>query len=87
MGTSKNPSVIYQISSVSMLTALAQSSISANKIVCPKKNLGPKKILGPEIFLVEKNVQQAGTELGQAQLKLELELNFTWFKFCSIKLR
>ena len=30
--------------------------------------------------------KQAGTELGQAQLKLELELSFTWFKFCWIKL-
>ena len=30
--------------------------------------------------------EQAGTELGQAQLKLELELSFTWFKFCCIKL-
>ena len=28
------------------------------------------------------NAKQAGAELGQAQLKLELELSFTWFKFC-----
>ena len=37
----------------------------------------------------DNNTQQAGTpgtELGQAQLKLELELSFTWFKFCCIKL-
>ena len=31
-------------------------------------------------------VEQAGAELGQAQLKLELELSFTWFKICCIKL-
>ena len=30
--------------------------------------------------------EQAGTELGQAQLKLELDLSFTWSKFCCIKL-
>ena len=30
--------------------------------------------------------RQAGAALGQAQLKLELELSFTWFKFCGIKL-
>ena len=32
------------------------------------------------------NSKQAGTELGQAQLKLELELSFIWFKSCCIKL-
>ena len=32
------------------------------------------------------NPGQAGAELGQAQLKLELELSFTWFKICCIKL-
>ena len=26
-------------------------------------------------------MKQAGAELGQAQLKLELELSFTWFYF------
>ena len=31
-------------------------------------------------------MKQAGAELGQAQLKLELELSFTWFKICFIKL-
>ena len=31
-------------------------------------------------------VKQAGTKLGQAQLKLELELYFTSFKICCIKL-
>ena len=30
--------------------------------------------------------KQAGTVLGQAQLKLELELYFTSFKICCIKL-
>ena len=30
--------------------------------------------------------RQAGTVLGQAQLKLELELYFTSFKICCIKL-
>ena len=30
--------------------------------------------------------KQAGAELGQAQLKLELELSFTWFEICCIKL-
>ena len=30
--------------------------------------------------------EQAGTVLGQAQLKLELELYFTSFKICCIKL-
>ena len=30
--------------------------------------------------------QQAGAELDQAQLKQELELSFTWFTFCCIKL-
>ena len=30
--------------------------------------------------------KQAGIELGQAQLKLELELSFTWFKTGWIKL-
>ena len=30
--------------------------------------------------------KQAGAELGQAQLKLELELSFTWFKMFCIKL-
>ena len=32
------------------------------------------------------NHKQAGTVLGQAQLKLELELYFTSFKICCIKL-
>ena len=32
------------------------------------------------------NQEQAGAELGQAQLKLELELSFTWFKICCAKL-
>ena len=35
---------------------------------------------------VKQIIKQAGTELGQAQLKLELELIFTWSKFCCIKL-
>ena len=33
-----------------------------------------------------KNKNQAGTVLGQAQLKMELELYFTSFKICCIKL-
>ena len=38
------------------------------------------------IFLYfNKKAEQAGAELGQAQLKLELELSFTWFKFCCIQ--
>ena len=37
-------------------------------------------------FIVQKLLEQAGAELGQAQLKLELELSFTWFKICWIKL-
>ena len=32
-----------------------------------------------------KSWRQAGAELGQAQLKLELELSFTWFKIFCIK--
>ena len=32
------------------------------------------------------NLEQAGTVLGQAQLKLELKLYFTSFKMCCIKL-
>ena len=32
-----------------------------------------------------KNPKQAGTVLGQAQLKLELELHFTSFTICCIK--
>ena len=32
------------------------------------------------------NLRQAGAELGQAQLKLEMEFYFTSFKICSIKL-
>ena len=35
---------------------------------------------------LRKYAKQAGAELGQAQLKLELELSFTWFKICCIKL-
>ena len=34
---------------------------------------------------VKKYKKQAGAELGQAQLKLELELSFTWFKIFCIK--
>ena len=30
--------------------------------------------------------KHAGAELGQAQLKLELELSFTWFQIFCIKL-
>ena len=33
-----------------------------------------------------KKMKQAGAELGQAQLKLELELCFTSFEICCIKL-
>ena len=35
---------------------------------------------------VSTKLKQAGTELGQAQLKLELELCFTSFKICCIYL-
>ena len=33
----------------------------------------------------KKNKKQAGAQLGQAQLKLELELSFTWFEIYWIK--
>ena len=36
-------------------------------------------------YFVNKSYEQAGAELGQAQLKLELELSFTWFKIFCIK--
>ena len=38
------------------------------------------------IILQTLSNKQAGTVLGQAQLKLELELYFTKFKICWIKL-
>ena len=47
------------------------------------KNGSWKIHLGKKTVYSEK---QAGAELGQAQLKLELELSFTWFKICCIKL-
>ena len=34
--------------------------------------------------MAERRLRQAGTVLGQAQLKLELELYFTSFKICRI---
>ena len=37
-------------------------------------------------FISIKEEEQAGAELGQAQLKLELELCFTSFEICCIKL-
>ena len=41
-----------------------------------------------KVFMYEMyvNIKQAGTVLGQAQLKLEIELWFTKFKICCIKL-
>ena len=38
------------------------------------------------IILLNLRIKQAGAELYQAQLKLELELSFTWLEFCCIKL-
>ena len=37
-------------------------------------------------FCATQNYRQAGAEVGQAQLKLELELCFTSFEICCIKL-
>ena len=37
-------------------------------------------------WIIQVTLEQAGAELGQAQLKRELELSFTWFKFYCIKL-
>ena len=39
-----------------------------------------------DIAEIEREEEQAGVLLCQAQLKLELELSFTWFKICCIKL-
>ena len=39
-----------------------------------------------DVSRAEKLKKQAGAELGQAQLKVELELCFTSFKICFIKL-
>ena len=50
------------------------------KEVLWSKNLSPVTLYSGSIN------EQAGAELGQAQLKLELELSFTWFKFFCIKL-
>ena len=45
------------------------------------------QILSGTLFSVQsKLLKQAGTVLGQAQLKLELEIHFTTFKICRIKL-
>ena len=56
-----------------------------------KKEKGIKCRIGKQMF-ARKNIKHmkscktSWAELGQAQLKLELELSFTWFKFCGIKL-
>ena len=38
-----------------------------------------------DIAEIEREEEQAGALLGQAQLKLEVELSFTWFNICCIK--
>ena len=53
------------------------------------KKLFPENIKEGKLFQhisFGNNVKQAGTVLGQGQLKLELELYFTSFKICCIKL-
>ena len=44
------------------------------------------RALAQLVLFLSQEEEQAGTVLGQAQLKLELELNFTSFKICCIKL-
>ena len=70
-----------------------KKKILDNKYYCQWSQLGP--YLGIRVLICRKaysrmsmlnKLKQAGTELGQAQLKLELELSFTWFKSCYIKL-
>ena len=39
-----------------------------------------------EKYYQKRFIKQAGAKLGQAQLKLEMELCSFWFKICCIKL-